>query len=84
MTVLTVEQLNPANGDVADGRRVRMCDGSVASIAQVADGLLLILTGAEFGPYSSPWRVLDELCRIETAMADRTGGSDKGRALEVQ
>lgn len=66
MSAVTIDQLNPANGDMTDGRRVLLSDGSVASIARVAHGLLVIHAGSEFGPFASEWRVMDELCRLDS------------------
>ncbi|WP_267122689.1 hypothetical protein [Xanthomonas sacchari] len=68
----TVDQLNPANGDVADGRRVLLGDGSVASVAQVSGGLLLVHAGTEFGPFTSLWRLFDELCRLDGHASGRS------------
>lgn len=78
MTAIAVDQLNPANGDVADGRRVLMQDGSHANIAKVGAELLVIHAGVEFGPFPSTWRVLDELARIDLSLSAKNSSVIKG------
>ena len=71
MTMLSVGQFNPTHGDVADGRRVQMSDGSVACLAQVSGSWLVIHGANEYGPFSSDWQVLAELSRIDRQNRDR-------------
>lgn len=66
MALVTVDQLNPGSGDVTDGRRVRLADGTIASIVQLAAGFLIVRDGSELGPFNSPWAVLDALTRIDS------------------
>jgi len=65
MSAVAFDQFHPMRGDVCDGKRVLMGDGTTAAIAAVMDGWLVIHEGAEYGPYRSAWQVMDELARIE-------------------
>ena len=78
MTAIAVDLLNPANGDVADGRRVLMLDGSQANIARVGGDFLVVHGGKEFGPFTSTWVVLDVLARIDTELAEKKGSTQDG------
>ena len=65
MSAVAFDQFHPMPGDVCDGKRVLMADGTTAAIAAVTDGWLGVHGGAEYGPHRSAWQVLHELARIQ-------------------
>jgi hypothetical protein len=65
MSAVAFDQFHPMRGDVCDGKRVLMADGTTAAIAAVTDGWIMVHEGAEYGPHRSAWQVLHELARIQ-------------------
>ncbi|MBZ2413764.1 hypothetical protein IPT12_15105 [Xanthomonas perforans] len=65
MPAVAFDQFHPTHGDVCDGKRVVMADGTTATIAAVRDGWLVVHEGAEYGPAHSAWQVLHQLAQIQ-------------------
>jgi hypothetical protein len=82
MSTVSFDQFHPMRGDVADGKRVLMSDGSTASIAAVMDGWLVVHSGDEYGPFRSAWQVLAELARIEQSAISSSASSSGDGARE--
>ena len=82
MSAVAFDDFHPMRGDVCDGKRVLMADGSTAAIAAVVDGWLVIHEGSEYGPHRSAWQVLNELARIEqsaTPIGDARSHADTAK-----
>ncbi|MCC8620423.1 hypothetical protein [Xanthomonas vesicatoria] len=81
MPAISFDQFHPMRGDVCDGKRVVMADGTTATIAAVRDGWLVVHEGAEYGPHRSAWQVLHQLARIQkiTECLDVLGSDESKR-----
>ncbi|MBD5034925.1 hypothetical protein VWT76_15620 [Xanthomonas citri pv. citri] len=80
MPAISFDQFHPTHGDVCDGKRVVMADGTTATIAAVRDGWLVVHEGAEYGPHLSAWQVLHQLARIQKITECLDGlGSDESK-----